>query len=316
MNNEKTRYLYAILKKGGTWGVVTSTEPLSSALCFPLTPVNGYPVTVTYRTIENGVTSVHQVVCENSNMLGTLLNGMGIFPETYLLETIWDYNVHEWQTKCTNIEAPHIGDVFLKQFGVLKAYLDKDESGRWVVKLGRKAPERSLLLSVIDEFPVTIDYSSSDANGSSNYREVVCETAVELLHNLHSLFSKHDQFFLHAFAHYNCQNPISHEVYKRLNENLKDNFAEEKAQASFERYVFAKESLIDFAVNQLIEVLTKTDVESDFEGSLTEDIAEAVGSILAEKGIEYCHPIYLKDSIPCYETDVCGNTNCPFRRKN
>lgn len=315
MNNEKTRYLYAILKEGGKWGVVTSTKPLNAS-CIQLTPVLGYPVTVTYRAIENGVEGMHQIVCENSNMLGTLLNEMGKLPESHLLESIWNYNVHAWQYSI-NEKNPHPGDYFLRRYGILKAYLDKDERGLWVAKLGKTAPAGSLLLSVIDKFPVHIVYSSSDLNGSSNYRDIICETEEEFTNDLNELFQNCIEFYVHTFAEYKENTPVSQEVYRRLYENLTDGAAEEmQTQSSFARYVFAKESLIDHAVNQLIEVLTKTDIKSDFEGSLTEDVAETVGSILAEKGIAYCHPFYLNDSIPCYATDVCENANCPFRRKN
>ena len=333
MSNEKQRFLYAVLKDNtGRWSVVTSTEPLNSK-CVCLTPVHGYPVEVRYMEIQSYMDKgqEHTVVCKDSCELGGLLNEMGKCPETHILLKIWDFDARDPQ----QAEA---SQHFWRHLAVTKLFAVKTEKGRWkcVCSPFPKAPvgytvNEALFITAVDRFPVSLIYSTSDANGSSNWRETkaICGDALERK-VYEMLFIESDHLLLHTIGHFDFDSPYGHHILNVLEMNGEQEAAPadvtetqcvptDNDSLSFET-LFNKrnEEIANLSEKLALALIQSSTVSGDNEVvipvNLKYEIAAAVECILAEKGMYYCFPQYVHGRVPCFQTDICGNPNCPFKK--
>lgn len=83
---------------------------------------------------------------------------------------------------------------------------------------------------------------------------------------------------------------------------------------NFESYLVNKNDEIDNAAFELINAFvhkgTDTDIEWNME--IIGEVEEAVEDVLTSRCFGICHPFYC-DEVPCYKSEDCGNTNCPFK---
>lgn len=84
----------------------------------------------------------------------------------------------------------------------------------------------------------------------------------------------------------------------------------------FESFLVNKNDEIDNSAFDLINAFIRknkdTVVEWDME--IIGEIEEAVEDVLTSRCLGVCHPFYC-DDIPCYQSDDCGNAECPFRNE-
>lgn len=85
----------------------------------------------------------------------------------------------------------------------------------------------------------------------------------------------------------------------------------------FESYLVNKNDDIDNLSYELIKAFVRKDFdkEIDWDMEIIGEIEEAVEDILKSRCFGVCHPFYCDDNIPCYQSDDCGNEDCPFRNK-
>lgn len=85
----------------------------------------------------------------------------------------------------------------------------------------------------------------------------------------------------------------------------------------FESYLVNRNDEIDNSAFDLINAFVRMDRDTDIEWNMEiiSKIEEAVEDILASHCFGVCHPFYCGDETPCYQSDDCGNAECPFKNE-
>lgn len=81
---------------------------------------------------------------------------------------------------------------------------------------------------------------------------------------------------------------------------------------AFEAFLMERNDVIDNSAYELLSALAAKDIEWNMAqiGAVT----DATEGVLAESGVEYCHPFYEGDDrTPCVKGSDCKNRACPYR---